>query len=50
MARVRSTGRVSREGDEAEVTETTLISEVMRRLGLVMSEYATAEDATVEAE
>jgi hypothetical protein len=30
MARVRSTARVSREGDEVEVTETALISEVMR--------------------
>jgi hypothetical protein len=43
MARVRSTARVSREGDEAEVTETTPISEVMRRSGLVVPEEATAE-------
>jgi hypothetical protein len=36
MARVRSTARVSREGDEAEATETTSISEVMRQSGLVV--------------
>jgi hypothetical protein len=45
MARVRSTARVSREGDKAEVTETAPISEVMRQSGLVVS-----EDATTEAE
>jgi hypothetical protein len=50
MARVRSTARVSREGDETEVTETAPISEVMRRSGLVVSEQATAEDATAGAE
>jgi hypothetical protein len=50
MARVRSTTRVSREGDEAEVTETTPISEVMRRSGLVVPNQATAEGATAEAE
>jgi hypothetical protein len=51
MARVRSTARVSREGDEAEVTETTPISEVMRQLGLVVPEKPVAEDTlTVEAE
>jgi hypothetical protein len=44
MARVRSTAIVSREGDEAEVTKTAPISEVMRRSGLVVSEGATAED------
>jgi hypothetical protein len=43
MARVRSTARVSREGDETEVTETTPISEVMRRSGLVVQGGATAE-------
>jgi hypothetical protein len=32
MARVRSTARVSREGEETEVTETAPISEVMRPL------------------
>jgi hypothetical protein len=43
MARVRSTARVSHEGDEAKVTETALISEVMRRPDLVVPEKATAE-------
>jgi hypothetical protein len=46
MARVRSTARVSREGDETEATETTPISEVMRRSGLVVSEEAIAEGAS----
>jgi hypothetical protein len=51
MARVRSTARVSREGDETEATETAPISEVMRRSGLVMLEEAVAEGtSTVEAE
>jgi hypothetical protein len=50
MARVRSTARMSREGDEAEVIETAPISEVMRRSGLVVSEGAVAEGETVEAE
>jgi hypothetical protein len=51
MARVRSTARVSREGDETEVTETAPISEVMRRSGLVMQEKATAEGTSkAEAE
>jgi hypothetical protein len=31
MARVRSTARVTRDGDEAEAAETALIFEVMRR-------------------
>jgi hypothetical protein len=43
MARVRSTTRVSHEGDETEVTETAPISEVMRWSGLVVQEGATAE-------
>jgi hypothetical protein len=43
MARVRSTIRVTRKGDETEVTETAPISEVMRRSGLVVHEDATAE-------
>jgi hypothetical protein len=38
MARVRSTARVEREGDEAEGAETVPISEAMRRSGLVTSE------------
>jgi hypothetical protein len=46
MARVRSTARLSHEGDETEVTETTPISEVMRRSGLVVPEEATAEGAS----
>jgi hypothetical protein len=51
MARVRSTARVSREGDETEMTETAPISEVMRRSGLVVQEGATAKGTpNVEAE
>jgi hypothetical protein len=38
MARVRSTARAEREGDEAEAVETVPISEAMRRSGLVTSE------------
>jgi hypothetical protein len=44
MARVRSTARVSHEGDEAKVTETALISEVMRRSGLVVPKDATTKE------
>jgi hypothetical protein len=45
MARVRSTARVERDGDEAEAAETVPISEAMRRSGLVTAEdTATAED------
>jgi hypothetical protein len=43
MARVRSTARVSREGDKTEMTETTPISEMMRRSGLVVREGVIAE-------
>jgi hypothetical protein len=51
MARVRSTARVSHEGDKAEATETTPISEVRRRSGLVVSEEAIAKGtSTAEAE
>jgi hypothetical protein len=51
MARVRSTARVSREGDEVEVTKTEPISEVMRQSGLVVSEEPIAEGTpTAEAE
>jgi hypothetical protein len=51
MARVRPTARVTREGDETEVTETTPISEMMRRSGLVVQEGAIAEGTSnVEAE
>ena len=38
MARVRSTARVTREGEETEATETAPISEVMRQSGLVVTE------------
>jgi hypothetical protein len=51
MARVRSTARVDREGDETEATETVPISEAMKRSGLVTSEdvpVAEAEQADVE--
>jgi hypothetical protein len=37
MARVRSTARVTREGEETEATETSPISEVMRQSGLVVT-------------
>ena len=43
MARVRSTARVSREGDETEVTETAPISKMMKRSGLDVQEEAIAE-------
>jgi hypothetical protein len=45
MARVRSTARVTREGEEAEGAETAPISEVMKRSGLVASEEAPAAEA-----
>jgi hypothetical protein len=51
MARVRSTARVEREGNETEATETISISEAMRRSGLVTSEdtpTAEAKQADVE--
>jgi hypothetical protein len=53
MARVRSTARVEREGDEAEGAETVPISEAMQRSGLVTSERiptAEIEQAAAEAE
>jgi hypothetical protein len=51
MARVRSTARVTHEGEEAEGAETTPISEVMQRSGLVVSEDApAAEVEQVDAE
>jgi hypothetical protein len=46
MARVRSTTRVERDGDETEATETVPISEAMRRSGLVSSEDTPAAEAT----
>jgi hypothetical protein len=46
MARVRSTARVERDGDETEAVETIPISEAMRRSGLVSSEDTPAAEAT----
>jgi hypothetical protein len=45
MARVRSTARVTRYGEETEAAETAPISEVMRRSGLVVTEGASEEGA-----
>jgi hypothetical protein len=45
MARVRSTARVGREGDETEATETVPIFEVMKRSRLVTSEDAPTAEA-----
>jgi hypothetical protein len=51
MARVCSTARVTREGEEAKATETTPIFEVMRQSGLVVTEEVIDEGApTAEAE
>jgi hypothetical protein len=51
MARVRSTARVSLEGEETETAETAPISEVMQRSGLVVLEEIVVEDASnTEAE
>jgi hypothetical protein len=51
MVRVRSTARVSREGEETEVTKTAPISEVMKQSGLVVIEGTTDEGTPVaEAE
>jgi hypothetical protein len=51
MARVRSTTRVTRKGDETKTTETTPILEMMRRSGLVVQEKTIAEGITnAEAE
>jgi hypothetical protein len=58
MAKVRSTARVTREGEETEATEIALISEVMRQSGLVVTEgtidkgapAAEAEQADIEEE
>jgi hypothetical protein len=46
MARVRSTARVTRDGEEAEATETVPISKVMRQSGLVVSEEAIEQGAS----
>jgi hypothetical protein len=45
MARVCSTARVDREGDETEATETVPISEVMKRSGMATSEDTSALEA-----
>jgi hypothetical protein len=45
MARVRSTARVERDGDETEAADTVPISEAMRRSGLVSSEDTPAAEA-----
>jgi hypothetical protein len=45
MDRVRSTARVTREGEETEATEIALISKVMRQSGLVVTEGTTDEGA-----
>jgi hypothetical protein len=51
MARVRSIARIKRDGEETEATETALISEVMRRSGLVVTEGDSDEGApATEAE
>jgi hypothetical protein len=51
MARVRSTARVTRDGEETEAAKTAPISEVMRRSGLDETEGASDEDTpTTEAE
>jgi hypothetical protein len=51
MARVRSTARITRDGEETEATETAPISEVMRQSGLVVPEGASDEGApAAEAE
>jgi hypothetical protein len=51
MARVRSTARITRDGEETETTKTAPISEVMRQSGLVVPEGAADEGApAAEAE
>jgi hypothetical protein len=47
MARVRSTARVTRDGEEAEAAKTALVFEVMRQSGLVVTEGASDEGAPV---
>jgi hypothetical protein len=50
MARVRSTARVERDGDETEAVETVPISEAMRRSGLVSSDTPNAEATQADVE
>jgi hypothetical protein len=47
MARVRSTARVTRDGEEAEAAETAPISEMMKRSGLVVPEDVSNEGAPI---
>jgi hypothetical protein len=42
---VRSTARVTHDGEEAEATKTDLISEVMRQSGLIVTEGAIEQGA-----
>jgi hypothetical protein len=49
MARVRSTARVTREGQETKATETAPVSEVMRQSGFVVIE-GTVDEGTSGAE
>jgi hypothetical protein len=53
MARIRSTARLTNEGENTEETETVPISEVMRRSGLVVQEgeevIPEKDDAITEA-
>jgi hypothetical protein len=51
MAKVHSTSRVTRDEEEAEVTKTAPISEVMKQSGMVVTEVAADEGASAaEAE
>ena len=45
MARVRSTARVTHDGEEAEAAKTAPISKIMRWSGLVVTEGASDEEA-----
>ena len=53
MARIRSTARLTNEGEDTEATETTLISEVMKRFRFVVQEgeevILDKDDAIAEA-
>ena len=49
MARIRSTAKVVREGDEAEGSDTVPISEAMQRSGLVTAEETPAAEANPPA-
>jgi hypothetical protein len=50
MARVRSTARVIRDGEEAKAAKTASISEVMKRSGLAVPEEASEGTPAAEAE